>query len=175
MAIARRIRAELDQRGIAAVLLRDGDSLLTLDQRAAAANASHAAIYLGIHATTFGTGVHLYSARFNGDVKPANLNLANHGFLPWDSAQAAYLDASHNLEASLVTELGARQIHSIPLESGLRPLRNIAKPAIVLEVAEPQQLPEDVKEGLSSVAYQQAVAAAVGSGIANLRGTLEAH
>jgi N-acetylmuramoyl-L-alanine amidase len=174
MAIARRIRADLDQRGIAVVLLRDGDSMLTLDQRAAAANAAHAALYLGIHATTFGTGVHLYSARFNADVKPAAV-FSNHGFLPWDSAQAAFLNASHNLEASLVTEFESRQIHSMPLESGLRPLRNIAKPAIVVEVAEPEHFPEDVKEGLSSVAYQQSVAAAVGSGIANLRGTMEAR
>jgi N-acetylmuramoyl-L-alanine amidase len=170
MAIARRIRADLDQLGIATILLRDGDSTLTLDQRAVAANAAHAALYLGIHATTFGTGVHLYSARFNGDVKPAN-----HGFLPWDSAQSGYLNASHNLEASLVTELESRQIHSMPLESRLRPLRNVAKPAIVVEVAEPEHPPGDVKEGLSSVSYQQAVATAVGSGIANLRGTLEVH
>jgi hypothetical protein len=45
----------------------------------------------------------------------------------------------------------------------------------VVEVAEPEHPPEDVKEGLSSVAYQQAVAAAVGSGIANVRGALEGH
>jgi N-acetylmuramoyl-L-alanine amidase len=170
MAIARRIRADLDQRGIATILLRDGDSTLTLEQRAATANGSRAALYLGIHATTFGTGVHLYSARFNGDVRPAN-----HGFLPWDSAQALYLNTSHNLAASLVTEFESRQIHSLPLESGLRPLRNVAKPAIVVEVAEPEHPPADVKEGLSSVAYQQAIAAAVGSGVANVRGAVEGH
>jgi N-acetylmuramoyl-L-alanine amidase len=170
MAVARRIRGDLGQRGIAVILLRDGDSTLTLDQRATAANAARAALYIGIHATTFGSGVHLYSAHFNGDVKPAN-----YGFVPWDSAQAAYLNASHNLQASLVTEFESRQIHSVPLESGLRPLRNVAKPAIVVEVAEPERRAGDVKEGLSSVAYQQAVAAAVGSGIANLRGAFEGH
>jgi len=168
LAIARRIRADLDQRGITAILLRDGDTTLTLDQRAVAANGSHAALYLCVHATSFGTGVHLYSARFNGDVKGAN-----HGFLPWDSAQAAYLDISHNLEASLVTEFESRQIHSLPLESGLRPLRNIAKPAIAVEIAEPPNTPEEIKEGLSSVAYQQSIAASVGSGIVNIRSTIE--
>jgi N-acetylmuramoyl-L-alanine amidase len=168
LAIARRIRADLDQRGIAAVLLRDGDATLTLDQRAAAANASHAAVYVCVHATSFGWGVHLYSARFNGAVKPPNRT-----FLPWSTAQAAYLDLSHTLEASLVTQFEARQIRSVPLESGLRPLRNIAKPAIALEVAEPATVPEAVKEGLTSIAYQQSIATAVASGIENLRSALE--
>ncbi|MGZ4790097.1 MAG: N-acetylmuramoyl-L-alanine amidase [Terriglobales bacterium] len=168
LAIARRIRADLDQRGIVAVLLREGDSTIGLDQRAIAANASRAALYVSVHATTFGTGVHLYSARFNGAVK-----LPAHSFLPWDSAQAAYLDASHNLAASLVTEFDSRQIQSVPLESGIRPLRNIAKPAIAIEVAEPATVPEAVKEGLTSIPYQQSVASAVASGIANLRSSME--
>jgi len=168
LAIARRIRADLDQRGIAAILLRDGDATLTLDQRAIAVNATHAALYLCVHATSFGTGVHLYSARLNPDVK-----IATRPFLPWDTAQSGYLDLSHNLEASLMTEFESRQIHSIPLQSGLRPLRNIAKPAIAIEVAEPESVPEGVENGLTSIAYQQAIANAIGAGIANLRGTLE--
>ena len=167
LAIARRIRADLDQRGITAILLRDGDTTLTFDQRAIAANEAHAALYLCIHATTFGTGVHLYSARFNDNVKTPR------AFLPWDTAQAAYLDSSHSLEASLVTEFESRQIHAMPLESELRPLRNIAKPAIAIEVAEPANPSEDIEEGLTSIAYQQSIAASIGSGIANLRSTLE--
>jgi len=168
LAFARRIRADLDQRGITAVLLRDGDATLTLDQRAIVANASRGAIYIGVHATSFGSGVHIYSARFNGQLKGTNST-----FLPWNTAQATYLDLSHSLEASLVTEFEARQIHSVPLESGLRPLRNVAKPAIAIEIAEPDTLPEAVKEGLSSVAYQQNVAAAIGSAIANARTAIE--
>ena len=170
LAIARRIRADLEQRGITAVLLRDGDATLSLDQRAVNANASRASLYLCIHATTFGTGVHLYSARFSGGVK-----LANRVFLPWNSAQAAYLDPSRNFQATLVTELNARQIHSQPLESTLEPLQSIAKPALTIEVAEPAHLPADIQEGLSSVAYQQQISAAVGSAIADVRGSLEAR
>lgn len=168
LAIAKRIRAELDQRGIFATLLREGDATIGNDQRAVAANTSRAALYIGVHATTFGTGVHLYSARFSRMAKPPA-----HSFLPWESAQAAYLDASHNLTASLLTEFDSRHIQSIPLESGIRPLRNIAKPAIAIEVAEPASVPEAVKEGLTSIAYQQSIAAAVASGIANMRPSLE--
>ena len=170
LAIARRVRAELDQRGIASLLLRDGDANPSLDQRALDANTSHAALYICIHATSFGTGVNLYSARFGPDVKvPA------HGFLPWDTAQAAYLQQSHNLEASVVSELESRQVHSLPLESGLRPLRNIAKPAIVIEVAEPASTPEPMENGLTSIAYQQEIASAIANGVANLKGALEVH
>ena len=168
LALARRIRADLEQRGITAVLLREGDATLTLDQRAIAANASRGSIYLSVHASSFGTGVRLYTARFAGIPK-----LPAHAFLPWNTAQATFLDQSHNLEASLVTELDSHQIHSVPLESGLRPLRNIAKAAIAIEVAEPATVPEAVKEGLSSIPYQQSVAAAIGAGIANLRGSME--
>jgi N-acetylmuramoyl-L-alanine amidase len=168
LVIARRVRADLDQRGIPAVLLRDGDATLTLDQRAIAANASRGAIYLCIHATSFGTGVHLYSARLNPDVK-----IVTRPFLPWDSAQEGYLDLSHNLEASLMTEFESRHIHSLPLQSGLRPLRNVARPALAVEVAEPVTVPDGVENGLTSIPYQQAIANAIGAGIANVRGSLE--
>lgn len=170
LAIARRVRAELEQRGINVVLLRDGDATILVDQRAVNANASRASLYLCIHATTFGTGVHLYSARFSGDVKQAKRI-----FLPWDSAQAAYLELSHNLEASLVTEFDSRQIRSLPLQSSLQPLRTIAKPALAIEVAEPENIPTEIREGLTSVAYQQSVAAAIGAAVVDVRGSLEVH
>jgi N-acetylmuramoyl-L-alanine amidase len=166
LAFARRIRADLEQRGIAAVLLRDGDASMSLDQRAVTANVSRGALYVCVHATGFGTGVRLYSARFNGMAKPAP-----NSFLPWDTAQAAYVDYSHSLVASVVTQLDSRQIHSIPLESGLRPLRNIAKPAIAVEVA----APENSDAGLTSVAYQQSIASAISAAISNARSTLEAR
>jgi N-acetylmuramoyl-L-alanine amidase len=163
LAIARRIRADLEARGIFAVLLRDGDSTLTLEQRAIASNSSRTSVYVAIHANTLGSGVRLYSARIDESAPPPK-----YGFLPWNTAQAMYLNQSHNLVASLVTEFASRQITSIPLETGSRPLRNIAKPAILVEVA-----PLDQTEGLTSTNYQQTIATIVGSGIASLRGSLE--
>jgi N-acetylmuramoyl-L-alanine amidase len=163
LAIARRIRNDLDQRGIAAVLLREGDATLTLDQRAAAANASRAGIYIAVHVATLGSGVRLYSARLNGTQG------SKHGFVPWNSAQSAYLDQSHNLAASMISEFDSRQIHATPMESGLRPLRNVAKPAIAIEVAPPQ----GTVESLTSIIYEQAVAASVGAAVANVRSAME--
>jgi N-acetylmuramoyl-L-alanine amidase len=163
LAIARRLRNDLDQRGIAAVLLREGDATLTLDQRAMAANASRAGIYIAIHVATLGSGVRLYSARLS------NVPATKHSFVPWNSAQAAYLDQSHNLAASMISEFDSHKIRAIPMESGLRPLRNVTKPAIAVEVAPP----EGAIEGLTSVVYEQSVASAIAAAIANVRSAME--
>jgi N-acetylmuramoyl-L-alanine amidase len=165
LAIARRLRTDLDQRGIMAVMVRDSDTTLSLDQRATAANASRSAVYVSIHAATLGNGVRLYTSRL-GNATTSN----KRGFLPWDSAQGAYIDLSHSVAASVVTELGSRKLQVTPLESGLRPLRNVAKPAIAVEIAPA----EDSPESLTSVGYQQSVASAVAAGIANVRNTVEA-
>lgn len=165
LAIARRIRADLEQRGISGILLRDSDTNLTIDQRAIAANTSRAGLYIAVHADTLGTGVRLFTARFSSPI-----HLPDHGFLPWNLAQAKYLDLSHTVAASLITELETRRIRGSPLEASLRPLRNIAKPAVAIEVAPPQ----DSVQGLTSAVYQQAIASAIGASIANLRPSLEA-
>lgn len=158
LAIARRIRSELDRRGIWAVLLRDSDTTITLDQRAVSANVSRASLYVSVHVATLGSGVRLYTARFKSPVK-----IPDHGFLPWDIAQVKYLEQSQNLVARVATELGAKRIAAVPLETGMRPLRNVAKPAIAVEIA-----PLDgAVEKLTMVAYQQSVASAIAAGIAN--------
>jgi N-acetylmuramoyl-L-alanine amidase len=163
LAIARRIRAELDQRGIAAVLLRDGDATLTLDQRATAANASRAALYVAVHADSLGSGVRLYTSRTNPSTNQQTL------FVPWDQAQTRYVDQSHNVAASLMAELDSRQVKVVPLETGLRPLRNLAKPAIAIEVAPPA----NSSDGLMSVAYEQSIATATAAAVAKVKGSLE--
>ena len=164
LAIARRVRTDLDQRGITAILLREGDTTLAVEQRAASANGSRASLYIVIHADSQGSGVRLFTARFSSPV-----TIPDHGFLPWNTAQAKYLDQSHNLAASLITEFESRQVHAMPLESGIRPLRNLTKPALAIEVAPPA----GTIEGLTSAIYQQSVASAIGTGIANIRSSLE--
>jgi N-acetylmuramoyl-L-alanine amidase len=160
LAIARRIRNELDQRGIAAVLLREGDDTLTADQRAASSNASRNGMYVAVHVDTAGSGVRLYSARLSPTPSTTKF-----GFVPWNAAQSLYLDQSHNLIASMISEFDSRRIRAVPLEAGLRPLRNISKPAIAVEVAPAEGNPDS----LTLIPYQQSVATAIASGIANIR------
>src|SRR5260370_10180777 len=56
LGFARLLRHELEIRGFAVALLRDGDNSSTLDQRAAAANAPRAVIHISLHAASQGNG-----------------------------------------------------------------------------------------------------------------------
>ena len=87
------------------------------------------------------------------------------GFLPWTQAQAPFLDVSSLVAGSVSAELGNRQIGVTAFPAPLRPMRNIAAPAIAVEVAPPDA---DV-ENISDSEYQQKIAAAVASGIAAVR------
>src|SRR5215471_3659130 len=83
LALARRLKAELHEKGIVARLLRDADATLSLQQRAETANEQRAALYVALHAGMPGRGIRVYS--------PANVSprvAATGRFLPWDNAQA---------------------------------------------------------------------------------------
>src|SRR5579864_5474697 len=62
VALARSLRQELESRGIPTLVLRDSDANVSLDQRAALANADRAAIYIALHAASDGHGVRIYTA-----------------------------------------------------------------------------------------------------------------
>jgi N-acetylmuramoyl-L-alanine amidase len=165
LAFARRLRQELEARGLATLLLRDGDSTLSLDQRASLTNSAHPAIYICVHAASQGNGVRFYTA-----LVPAGTE--NRGpFLGWDAAQSSYQSASRAAAMSLARELPAKQIPARSLIAPLRPLNNITSAALALEVAPSS---DDVSQ-LNSPAYQQLIAGAIAAGLANLRGQLEAE
>lgn len=164
LAFAHRLRQELETRGLSTLLLRDGDSSLSLDQRASLTNSAHPAIYICVHAASQGTGVRVYTA-----LVPAGIE--NRGpFLTWDAAQTASQVLSRSAGALLVTELQNKQIPARSLIAPLRPLNNITTPALALEVAPPS----DDATQLNSPAYQQLIAGAIAAGLADLRDQLEA-
>ncbi len=164
LAFARRLRLELEARGLTTLLARDGDFSLTLDQRANLTNSAHPAIYICIHATSQGSGVHLYTAM----VPPVGQSKGP--FLDWDTAQSAFLSSSQAAEANLSAEFGRRQVAVRALAAPLRPLNNLIVPAVAVEVA---PSPDGVS-GLLQPAYQQLVAASIATGIAASRDKLEA-
>ena len=146
------------------LLLRDGDSTLTLDQRANLTNTTRPAIYLCFHATSQGKGVRLYTAILpvSGDDRGP--------FLDFDRAQFSYRATSQILAGSLASELQKKQIGVRTLLAPLRPLNNLASPAIAVEVAPPSGNVAD----LNSPAYQQSVASAIATALAGAKGNLEA-
>jgi N-acetylmuramoyl-L-alanine amidase len=166
LALARRIQHELETRGIAVTFLRSGDATLTADQRAGAANIARPLLYVSVHAASLGTGVRVFTAMI-----PTSQRTNRRAFLPWDSAQAAFVPASDAIAESIATECRTRKLPVRALAAPVRPLNSIAAPAIAVEIA-PQG---DTVESITDAKYQQDVASAIAAGIAASRGKLEAQ
>jgi N-acetylmuramoyl-L-alanine amidase len=164
LAFARLLRQELDSRGLRTLLVRDADSTLTLDQRAAITNAAAPAIYLCVHAASQGTGVQLYTALNASGGEDSG------PFLDWNTAQAPAQSLSDAVATSLAATLHAKQVMVRNLTVPLRPLNNITTAAIAIEIAPPGG---DISR-LNSAAYQQPIAAAVAAGVADARDKLQA-
>jgi N-acetylmuramoyl-L-alanine amidase len=162
LALARRVQRELASRGIAAGMLRNSDVAIALDQRAASVNAARPALYITLHAANTGRGVHVFTS-----LLPA-ANLSRDGFLPWDTAQAAFLDLSGVAAGSVAAELESRKLPNTTLVAPLRPMNNIAAPAIAVEIAPP----DDTVDNIAGAEYQEQVAQSIAAGIAAVRSKL---
>ena len=68
----------------------------------------------------------------------------------------------------MAAELEARKLPNTTLAAPLRPMNNIAAPAIAVEIASPS---EDVTD-IASAAYQDQVAQSIAAGIAAMRGRI---
>jgi N-acetylmuramoyl-L-alanine amidase len=164
LSLARRLRQDLEARGITAMLVRDADTTITLDQRASMANEARPKIYVCIHAASEGTGVRLYSAL----IPPGDSSRPP--FLDWNTAQSSFLPLSQAVETGIAAEIQKKQITARILTAPLRPLNNITAAAIAIEIAPPAS---DLNE-VNSSAYQESVANAVVTAILNTRTRLEA-
>jgi N-acetylmuramoyl-L-alanine amidase len=163
LAFARLLRQELNNRGLRTLLVRDADTSLTLDQRAAMTNAAAPVIYVCVHAASQETGVRLYT----GLSPSGGENVGP--FRDWDAAQSPFLTLSDAVATSVAATLHAKQISVRTLTAPLRPLNNITSAAIAIEIAPPSG---DVSQ-LNSAAYQQPIAAAVAAGVADARDKLQ--
>lgn len=164
IALARSLRQELESRGIPTLVLRDNDANLSVDQRAVIANADRAAIYIAVHATSAGHGVRVYTALLPfGEDDRGN-------FRSWTTAQRAALSLSQNTANAVIAEFQRRQIPVRNLTAPLRPLNNLAGPAIAVEVAPQGSDPSQ----LTAPDYQQLVTSAVATAVAASRDQLGA-
>src|SRR5215472_11386688 len=105
LALARKIKSELQERGIAARLVRDTDVTVGLEQRAEITNQQRAAIYVAIHAGMPGHGVRVYAPGFSSELPTPSVK-----FLTWDNAQAAHLARSRTLARVIAGELGKKNV-----------------------------------------------------------------
>ena len=165
VAFARRLRQELESRGITTLVLRDSDAGLSPDDRAFFANSTHAAVYIALHAASNGHGVRIYTALlpYAGDDDRGP-------FHSWTTAQSPAMSLSQATETSVATELRKVQVTVRMLSAPLRPLNNVTTAAIAVEVAPPAS---DVSP-LTAPDYQQLIAGAVANGISAIRSQLGA-
>lgn len=160
LALARRLQHELQNKGTYVILLRTGDTNLALDDRAITTNSAHPAVYVCIHSANLGSGARIFTALM------APAGVTSRKFLPWSQAQAPYLDLSSQFAGSISAELSNRQVPVTALPAPLRPMRNIAAPALAIEIAPP---PDDDPAGINNSDYQQNIAVAIANGIAAMK------
>jgi N-acetylmuramoyl-L-alanine amidase len=162
LGFARLLRHELEIRGFAVALLRDGDSSSTLDQRAAAANVARAGIYISLHATSQGNGARVYTALLpvEGPSKGA--------FHAWNAAQSPALPVSRIVSAAIVAEMQKREFPVRASSASLRPLNNVFMPAVAVELAPGA----DGVADLTNANYQQRAASAIADAVVSVRDRL---
>jgi N-acetylmuramoyl-L-alanine amidase len=162
LGFARLLRHELEIRGFAVALLRDGDTTSTLDQRAAAANVARAAVYISLHAVAQGSGVRVYTALLPVEGTSKGL------FHAWNAAQAPSLPVSRIVSAAIVAEMQKREFPVQVSSASLRPLNNVFMPAVAVELAPGANGVAD----LTSANYQQRAASAIANAVASIRDRL---
>ncbi len=162
LGFARLLRHELETRGFAVALLRDGDTSSTLDQRAAAANVARAGIYISLHAVSQGSGACVYTALLpvEGTSKGA--------FHAWNAAQSPALPVSRIVSAAIVAEMQKREFPVQASSASLRPLNNVFMPAVAVELAPGA----DGIADLTSANYQQRAASAIADAVVSVRDRL---
>jgi N-acetylmuramoyl-L-alanine amidase len=127
LGLAARLRSTLRARGIEVVTVRTGDVNLPPVNRAETANHAQGAACLVIHATATGSGVHL----FTSSLTPT----ANARFLPWQTAQSAYVTQSLKLESEIDSALAHAEIPVSLGRASVEPMDSVTCPEVAVELA----------------------------------------
>ena len=122
-----RLRSTLHAHGIDVVMTRQTDASLTPVNRAETANQAQGAACLTIHATATGSGVHL----FTSSLAPT----ANTRFMPWSTAQSAYITQSLKLESEIDEALAHAQIPVSLARASVAPMDSMTCPEVAVEIA----------------------------------------
>jgi N-acetylmuramoyl-L-alanine amidase len=133
LAFVAQIRRALESQGLQVVQTRTGNEDPSFDDRSAIANAQRGAVFVTVHISSTGLPG---TARVyvNSDLPPLS-NPA--GLIPWDEAQAPFLQLSRKL-GDTVQALLAQQFRGSPSSAQTAPVRQLrttAAPAIAVEVS----------------------------------------
>lgn len=166
LALAARLRTALAAAGFTVVATRDADPSdpLTPDQRAEIANRTHAVACIVLHATAAGSGVHIYTSTLQPPNPGEGAYPSAYVPIPWESAQAASVEQSQRLAASLAAAFSKGDLPTLSGHAAIRPLDNLMYPAVAIELA-PLLNPGEGPIAPTDANYQQRVVTALTSAL----------
>jgi N-acetylmuramoyl-L-alanine amidase len=150
-----RLRSMLGAHGIYVVTTRESDAAILALNRAEAANHVGAAACITLHATTSGSGVHLFTA----SLTPIPMTR----FLPWETAQGAYAEQSLRLSSEIDSAMTHAEIPVTLGRTALQPLDSFTCPAVVVELSPLTN--GDRVTPLSDPGYQDRIVAAMAAAV----------
>jgi N-acetylmuramoyl-L-alanine amidase len=127
LSLSVRLRSMLGAHGIPVVTTRESDGAISALNRAETANHAGAAACITLHATTSGSGVHLFTASLT--------QIPMTRFLPWETAQGAYAEQSLRLSSEIDSAMTHAEIPVTLGRTALQPLDNFTCPAVVVELS----------------------------------------
>jgi N-acetylmuramoyl-L-alanine amidase len=154
------------------VLSRTGDTNVSSEQRALAANLSGAICFLSFHAGDLGT-ISPRIALFTFQRSTASASAAGHGstplFVPWGRVQEARLGQSLQLALALQQQFALMNgvAVDLPATAPVRTLRNVNAPAVAIELG--RLAPDENAGALTNPTFQQQVAGAIVQGLASFQ------
>ncbi len=159
LAFNNRLRALLSANNFAVISTRTSDpaAAFTTDQRAEIANHDRPAVCLILHATSSGSGIHLFTSRLTPPEHPTRI-------LHWNTAQAAFSPASRSLANQIGLALLDAKLPVILGQATVPPLDNLTCPAIAIELA-----PLANTTPVTDANYQQRAAQAIVTALINWR------
>jgi N-acetylmuramoyl-L-alanine amidase len=146
---ANRLRSMLSARGIEVTTTRGSDITLPAVNRAEIANRTPFAACILIHATATGSGVHLYTSSL------ASTPLVK--FMPWQTAQSAYVSQSLKLSSDIDSALAHAEIPVTLGRTSLQPMDSFACPSVAVEIAPLQGGASTEARPVSDETYQRTI------------------
>ena len=159
LALSIRLRSLLMARGFAVVTTRDSDASVDSDRRAGIANNANAMACLSLHASESGSGVHL----FVSSLAPIEARR----FLPWKTAQAAWIARSLTLAGTIDSALSHASVPVALGRTALPAIDSMTCPAMAVEVAPDRS--SNAQAGLDDPDYQTRVAEALAAALVEWR------
>ena len=149
LSLTARLRSMLSAHGIGVIITRSSDVDLTPLSRAETINHIPASACILIHATATGSGVHLYTSSL-APTPPSR-------FMPWQTAQSAYVTQSLKLSSEIDSALAHAAIPVTLGRTFLQPMDSLTCPAVAVEVAPLMAGGSTKAAPLSDTAYQRSI------------------